>query len=379
MSMAPTLADVIALDEQPVLRNLLITQAYHALSEGLARCLGRDNANWCHFATRASKTAGRFIRRDEVPRLFRSLLQDSPGISQKGNRLVGAVRASNAASTLEHAHVLSLVEAVVSEVSQEVVAGNLEVFSELGPVFTSLIGCFGEQRSVDQERFDALLESLRPGATADGGQSLLRAALEHFVDAHRESNPRRRAQCMLLANAQTGLHEQIRLQPFIARSIDAPIDEVFHRLRAREALLAGNSRVLAAIHAVFDRLTMGLEADMRQAWEVISTRELMTLLMPGETLRLGAALPPPKGRPLFPEALEILDHPDLLDLAHQLEAFENVRRVASVRDWARLDERMRYIILLFRSRQQEASLFTPPFEELQITAIFAGMVPDGEL
>ena len=65
---------IIGLDDDPVRRNLLITQCYHDLSTQLARVLGGGNANWCTFATWASRTAGGFIREDEIPAAFRLLL-----------------------------------------------------------------------------------------------------------------------------------------------------------------------------------------------------------------------------------------------------------------------------------------------------------------
>src|SRR4051794_30910209 len=65
---------VIGLDGEPARRNLLITQTYHDLSAALAHALGPESANWCTFATWASRTAGRFIREDEVPHVFRLLL-----------------------------------------------------------------------------------------------------------------------------------------------------------------------------------------------------------------------------------------------------------------------------------------------------------------
>ena len=57
---------IVALESEPVLRNLLITQTYADLSNELAEMLGRENLNWCTFATWASKTAGRFNGSDEI-------------------------------------------------------------------------------------------------------------------------------------------------------------------------------------------------------------------------------------------------------------------------------------------------------------------------
>jgi hypothetical protein len=61
----PSLAEIDAIDAcpHPVLRNLRITQAYHELSTATARKIG-SAANWCTFATWASKQAGQ-------PGLFR--------------------------------------------------------------------------------------------------------------------------------------------------------------------------------------------------------------------------------------------------------------------------------------------------------------------
>jgi len=58
-SAIPTLADVdvIGACPHPALRNLRITQAYHELSAAMAQRIG-SGANWCTFATWASKQAG---------------------------------------------------------------------------------------------------------------------------------------------------------------------------------------------------------------------------------------------------------------------------------------------------------------------------------
>ena len=81
---------------------------------------------------------------------------------------------------------------------------------------------------------------------------------------------------MLLANARIGRHEQIRLQPFIAGSIDAPIrvalldpaDEAAHRLpRGLQAVCRGALRIALREAA----------KEAERHWEELCTRELMTL------------------------------------------------------------------------------------------------------
>lgn len=44
-------------------------------------------------------------------------------------------------------------------------------------------------------------------------------------------------------------------------------------------------------------------------------------------------------------------------------------------NWARLEDRMRFILDMFRSHQQSYSLFNAPFEAAQTAEIGAGLVP----
>ncbi|HYO87368.1 MAG TPA: hypothetical protein VER79_01910, partial [Candidatus Limnocylindrales bacterium] len=57
----------------PVVRNLLITQCYHELAAAVSLRTG-PSANWCTFATWASKQAGQTIRREDLQRLFEDVL-----------------------------------------------------------------------------------------------------------------------------------------------------------------------------------------------------------------------------------------------------------------------------------------------------------------
>src|SRR5688500_17674814 len=70
--LADTLADIQRLTsiQDPVLRNLWITQRYHDLSHGLAGVVHAENLNWSSFACWASLTAGISIRNRELPQLL---------------------------------------------------------------------------------------------------------------------------------------------------------------------------------------------------------------------------------------------------------------------------------------------------------------------
>ena len=370
---------IIGLDAEPVLRNLLITQCYHDLSSELSRVLGSSNVNWCTFATWASKTAGRFIRNDEVPALFRRLLEDSRTFRNSQARLSTRLVSLHPETRLGDFDLLGLADKVVLEVSGQITAGNLKVFSELAPVFVRLVRLF-DSGTLDEAGAERLLASLRVGSSARNGQSLLREAIENFLDAARERDPLKKAQHMLLANAQTGLHEQIRLQPYIAGSLNAPIEETLGAIWDDHGAHAEQHSLLDRVHALWDRLGAAIVHDAEKAWGMFSAEELMTLSVPGQVLRLGDTLPPVRGKPLYPRDLVQIQNEGAHDLLMQYDALDpHAQGEVGADDWSALAQRMRYILALFRSRQQEASMLQQPFSSAQLTSLWANRVPTGPL
>src|SRR5205823_6799498 len=182
----------------------------------------------------------------------------------------------------------------------------------LGPLFSSLGPAVGEGPGAVGE----LAGTLKPGVTQKGGQSLLRSALLHYAAALREQDAHRRAELMLLANGQVGLHEQIRLQPFIAGSIDAPIRDTLYD--GLDGIVQSLPRLLRAeAAAVVSRLFHPVADLAEKRWQEFATRELMTLPLPDGALVLGEDLPAPSGGPLYPHSLERIDEPELAELLQQ--------------------------------------------------------------
>jgi hypothetical protein len=365
---------VVGLERDPVRRNLLITQCYHDLSAALTERLGAGNANWCTFATWASRTAGRFIRDEEVPAAFRELLASSTHVDrgiERANRVLGRASAD---ATIPKDIVLDIARRIVHEVGELITAGNLAVFSELGPVLARTIAAFDED--ADGTAVRGVGASLTEGPSERGGQTRLRLALNGYAKARSEPDPHRQAELMLLANARIGRHEQIRLQPFIAGSIDAPVrlalidpaDEAARRLpRGLRTACRGALR-LALREAV---------KTVERHWEELTTRELMTLELPGERLVLGRKLPAPHGQPLYPALLDPVDDPETLDFLRRNGA--GGPAVGEAVNWTELADRMRYIVDLFRSRQLDAGLQGPPFTAEQRRQLDAGLPVDGKL
>jgi hypothetical protein len=230
----------------------------------------------------------------------------------------------------------------------------------------------------DAEALQALEETLKGGLSERGGQSLLRSAVEHYGAARLDPDARRRAQRMLLANGQVGLHEQIRLQPFISGAIDAPIRDALYEMleESGEGLPRGLGKEM---HAIASRLLHPVADAAERLWQGFSTRELMTLSLPDRTLVLGEDLPAPRGQPLYPALLDPIGDPETAEFLIQYDADTPGSRDTSASDWARLSDRMRYILDLFHSRQCDASLTREPFTDEQRTAILAGQPVPGKL
>lgn len=76
-----TEVDRIAGIRDPILRNLQITQCYHELSAVLEERTGAS-ANWCTFATWASKQAGQTIRKEDLVRSLENIFDTEPAATQ---------------------------------------------------------------------------------------------------------------------------------------------------------------------------------------------------------------------------------------------------------------------------------------------------------
>ena len=75
----PTIDEIDRIGD-PILRSLQITQCYYELSQSVAGLTG-FSANWCTFATWASKQAGQTIRQEDLLRAFEERFYLSAEIS----------------------------------------------------------------------------------------------------------------------------------------------------------------------------------------------------------------------------------------------------------------------------------------------------------
>jgi len=371
VSAAPTTDDVrrITAIANPVIRNLQITECYARLAAALAASGGGPGANWCTYATWASRQVGATIRgEDLLDDLQRLLLEGSwllhpiqvtwrqllrRGLFQPKTRL-GRLMAE-----------LHTPFDAFERASKEAAAGNLKVFAEIGFEFARYL-----EGGVPFEKF---LEDLRPGDPPDG-QRRLRDAFTCYERQRAERDPKAHAELGVLGNLEIGLHEQTRLQDQIRKALDAPfvtqedlglraLVAVFPSARAWWLIIQQPS---AAVVGVFAGALQ--RESSRLAREVI-TGSLMVLSLPGRVLDLGTNLADP-----FPEPLRQPANRDLIGLIARYEPVPPAPDDCAAHDWSDLHQRMHYISHVFRVFHFDDALYRPPFtpERMQIPQLCPG-------
>ncbi|MBL8154575.1 MAG: hypothetical protein JNM70_10350, partial [Anaerolineae bacterium] len=369
-----------------VIRNLHITQSYHELARALAARTGRQ-ANWCVYATWASKQAGQTIRKEDFQRMLEAVVLAAPAAQTVEDTVAAAQGLGSTQSAAEIQETLADVLnplAALNRASDAVGRGNRKVYAEIGREFARFLEVCGADAAYDADRLAAFNDGLRPGDPPEG-QAHLREAFQAIYRAFFESDPKTRAELLLFANIEIGFHEQTRLQPEIAEAMNAGfIDPRAFRARLIKALFPYRgwlARMRLFLLRLLDRprpLDVALDSllqEARRRARLLITEYMMCIELPGGgRLRLGEDVP---GE--FPEALRQIDLPELWALLARIDPTPDSTRDTGAVDWSRLDDRLHYIADLFRSTQAQADLFDPPFTPEQVAALKAGRRPDGRL
>ncbi len=313
--------DGVVKTQDDTLRNLKITQDYSNLSNEMRNMLGTDSgANWCTFATWASRQAGETIRQEDLgttAKLAKKGVDALGGLSL----LIPGGAAAKAGSEMYDAS------------SAQVAAGNRKVYQEIAPQFARFIETFKGDKSPDPEK----LKKFQEGFAKDGSQDGLKAAFNAYHQAMFEKDPKKKKELMFLANGQIGAHEQTRLQPEI------------------QGALPYGSRELATSYM----MRLGLP-DGKGGVNHVS---------------LGEDVPSFNGR-RAPNELQNLQNPDAQKMVNQFDRTPNSLQGSGAADWTNMGDRMNYILDLFRSRHDDPALFQAPFTPGQTRDIQANRVPD---
>jgi hypothetical protein len=371
----PSVDDVrqIAAIGNPVIRNLQITYCYSRLAAAFAARNG-EGANWCTYATWASRQAGRTIRGEDLiehlgrrleharwllhpmTTLWRSLLRR--GLFRRETR-IGRLTAE-----------LHTPFDAFECASDAVARGNLKVFEEIGLQFARYL----QEPSPDA----TFLDGLRPGDPPDG-QRYLRQAFARYERLRLERDPKVRAELAVLANLEVGLHEQTRLQPEIREALDAAYttQEDLGR-RALGALVPSAARWWSVVRrpaiAVAGAVAAAAQRSASKLAREVITDSFMVLSLPGRVLLLGTHL-----TDAYPEALAEPADADLAELLARFEPVPPAPDDCGARDWSDLNQRMHYIVHMFRAFHFSEQLSRPPFRPEQVARFSEGILPDGDV
>ena len=321
---APGVREVmrIAAIPNPVIRNLEITECYSGLAAAVAS-RGDRCSNWCTFATWASRQAGQTIRgEDLVDELQRELGRDAELLHPIASLWRALVRRGLFQRDTRLGRLVAELHTPFDafELASDAVArGNRKVFAEIGLEFARYLEQCGPELRPDSAEFERFLDGLRTGPPPEGQESLRRAFTRY---------------------------QQALFEPDAKR-------------RAELTALAPKRRLLA----------WPLQRKLTQLSRKVITESLMVLTLPGAVLWLGRNL----------EAPGDVSDPGLRELMARYEPVPPAVDDCGAQDWSVLEQRMHYIVHLFRAYHLEGTLASPPFTPAQVERIRAGVLPDGEL
>ncbi|SDE79369.1 hypothetical protein SAMN04487996_10710 [Dyadobacter soli] len=376
----------IAAITDPTIRNLRITQCYCELSTAFVSRTG-PVANWCTFATWASKQAGQSIRREDLLRSMEAQL-NLPQLEEL--KLLWRVAVELGVDAALQQKLFGIIRntwlaGIIDDISGAVSRGNRKVFEEIGWEFARFLSAYSQDKAFNQQQLDDFCRNLRPGNPPDG-QQYLKQAFTNYYHAFFEEDAQLRTELQLLANLEIGFHEQTRLQPEIAASLNAafavnteivrkkitdaffPPESWLARIRLSYLKITGKtSRLDTAINKLMHRLQSIVREQL--------TIHLMTLTLPPE-LRLSLAKDLNK---TYPAALLHLSCPSLLTLLSQIDPTPDSVAQSGAVDWADLPERMHFITELFRCYHIDPALYSEAFTLQQVAAMKGGKLPTGRL
>jgi hypothetical protein len=334
-------------DPNPVLSNLKITRCHYLLSVALQQVIGVDaGANFHSWAVWGSRKAGVTIRQEDLNQARRDgtvvggivgalvglglgwfLFAWLPWLIIPGAGLFGACcGALTGRLIIIHSRRVS---------SQRILQGNRTVLEDIGTITARFIVRFHAQREPDRQSLAAFIAELRPGDTAGGGQDLLRNAFAQYYDARFAADDKEKHEAAYLGNCLAVFHEHIRLEPYIRGSMP---------------------------------------------WIVrrCVTKRLLQYDIGPVRLAVAHDVPPIGGVP-FPESLRCLKNQKLLTGLIGCDVSDGPAIGTGARDWTKINERMRYIVHLFRALHVDAAVFRAPYDAAQLAAVAAGIRPAGPL
>jgi hypothetical protein len=368
------------------------------------RNLAVSNANWFTFATWATVTVNRdlalrrtpsgvdrllpgMLRKTLTPMMFNLRASDGQRVSRAlswGQRLVFVSTTLIFLSRLHPDTTPDFQSKESEERSQELTFdrvlelgrwGGLEYLDRERHLTVVWQACGHYKRAAE---FSARISDLRRDDPDSGSLQRLYAL---------------RARSILYANLMISAVEQDILHQAVGQTINQ-VPERFASALTDGATrwserLAGVPRQVTALEAPFQ--IEPFTKSVTEAWARFMTSQILVVMLPCETLRLGKDVPPRSAiAPMFPPDLNNLSSPptgpgiepddvslneNLCNLVASFDRSLGDGRGTAARDWRRYDDRLNWIVNMMRSRQQDRSLWWSPYSAEDQKRIRAGQLP----
>ncbi|MGE0487850.1 MAG: hypothetical protein AB7S38_01415 [Vulcanimicrobiota bacterium] len=323
-SVSAARCDAILEVKDPVKRNVLVTQCYTDLAREFRDCLGSDSGvNWCAWASWASKHVGITIRQEDFPWLKPTAAIGAVAAAATGP--IGLVAGLTAGA---------LVEFMSQRSADAISDGNDEIFRRTARNYARFVEAFANDTEPDPAKLQKFLDGIGPdGPSEEGGFSLVKEGFQSYYQAKFETDPKKKQELTLLGNAQIVWDEQITAQADVVKA------------------LPWGTRSLV-------------------------TRHHLTLPLPDKTLRLGQDVPLPEGG--YPQHLQTIENQKLQDIFDRFEV-KDTPAGSGTKDYTDIQQRMLYILNLFRTHHEHAPAFGDTHTPDQVGYIRLGLLPPGEL
>jgi hypothetical protein len=213
----------------PAVSNQKVTAAHFVLSEALQEFTGKEaGPNFHSWAVWGSKKAGVTIRQEDLD----DALKNATNVSGISGFVVGLVVAAIVIWLFLDVSTLLIILLVLiggiigafcgalvgraiarysrSEAARLILEGNQTVLEDIGSKTAKFL---------NTENFDEFYAGFANGKTADSGQNLLREAFKAYTKAANADDVKEKREFCIFANCLAILHEHIRLQPYISKSL----------------------------------------------------------------------------------------------------------------------------------------------------------------
>jgi hypothetical protein len=334
----------------PLLSNFRITRVHYLLSQSLRSAIGPSaGANFHSWAVWGSRKAGITIRQEDKDQASRDatlvagIVGALVGLGAgwccswlTGWSLAASIFAWVAIGIVTGAYCGKLLAGFTRrEAARLILDGNRTVLDDIGRLTARYLDYVGQDASGNPDAaWESFLDEFRPGPSEQNGQDLLRRAFEQYEQARQSSDVKQQQECAYFANCLAVLHEHVRLQPYIARSLPFLIRKcVTERLMSYSV-----GQKLLAVHE-----------DVPPLGEIAFPETLVSI----------------ESRPLQ----EFLNGPDGWDIGRG--TLNNTR----AQDWTKIRQRMAYIVNLFRTRHLDSEVIASPYSDAQFDAIARGSHP----